>query len=154
MKPVFLLAMLASSAAPVDHPRSYLLSIVDLPVKDTESVESFAVETWGVEFKSVCAIPKGWRINAGSSLTPNGNLNGEGSQGVTWFNRGNPKELRRFVLITLYDKVQRDDIKDSGGEIPATFKGSFTLGTDAGEEKRPLDYRNIRLTPARRCPRN
>ena len=31
-----------------------------------ESIEAFSVKTWGVRFRSVCSIPGGWRIKAGS----------------------------------------------------------------------------------------
>lgn len=77
MKLLLPLALLTVGAAPVDHPRSYLLSIGRIPLKDTESIEAFSIETWGVEFKSVCRIPGGWRIKAGSSATPNGEFGGE-----------------------------------------------------------------------------
>ena len=73
---------LASSA---DHPKTYLLSIAGLPVRDTRMVNAFSIETWGVKFNAVCRIPEGWRMKAGNSLSPNGELSGEGSQGVTWF---------------------------------------------------------------------
>ena len=142
-------ALLTMGAVPVDRPRSYLLSIAEIPLKATESIEAFALKTWGVEFRSVCSIPGGWRIKAGSSATPNGELEGEGSQGATWFNKGSPKELRGFVLVTLYGPVQRADI-DNG--VPATFKGTATISTDDGNVRRPLTYRNVILTPARRCP--
>lgn len=146
------LALLTVGAAPVDHPRTYLVSIGRIPLKDTESVEGFAIKTWGVEFRSVCRIPSGWRIKAGSSATPNGDLEGEGSQGATWFNAPSPKELRNFVLIALYAPVQRATIKSGNGEVPATFMGTATISTDDGDVKRELSYRNITLTPASRCP--
>lgn len=152
MKHLLILTLLTLGAAPVDHPRTYLLSIGGIPLKDTESIEAFSVKTWGVEFRSVCSIPGGWRIKAGSSATPNGELEGEGSQGATWFNRGSPKELRNFVLVTLYAPVQRADIGTSDNGIPATFKGTATISTDDGDVSRALSYRNITLTPARRCP--
>lgn len=144
-----LLALLAAGAAPVDHPRTYLLSIGRIPLRKAESIEAFAIETWGVDFNAICRIPGGWRIKAGSSATPNGELDGEGSQGATWFNRSSPPELRAFVLITLYAPVQRVDI---GSEIPATFKGYALISTDDADRKRPITYRNITLVPARRCP--
>lgn len=157
MKSLFPLLLLAPAAAyAADHPRTYLLSVVGLPVTETQSVKAFSIETWGVEFTSVCRIPGGWRIKAGSSATPNGELSGEGSQGATWFNRSNPKELRAFVLVTLYAPIQRADIRtsDAGstGLIPATFKGHATLETDDGDKRAPLTYRNVTLTPASTCP--
>lgn len=154
MKALLPLALLAAAPAPTDHPCTFLLSIGKIPLKDTESIEAFSISTWGVEFKSVCRIPGGWRIKAGSSATPNGELAGEGSQGATWFNDASPKELRGFVLVTLYMPVQRDDIRSQDGTslIPATFKGYATLSTDDGERRVPLTYRNVTLAAARRCP--
>ncbi|MGH6613539.1 hypothetical protein [Sphingomonas sp.] len=154
MKTLLLPLLLTAVPAPVDHPRTYLLSIGAIPLKDTQSIQAFSIETWGVEFKSVCHIPPGWRIKAGGSATPNGELGGVGSQGATWFNHGTPKELRNLVLVTLYDRVQQDDIHsaDGSGLVPATFKGYATISTDDGEQKLPLTYKNVTLVPARQCP--
>ena len=152
MKLVLLFALLTMGAAPVDHPRTYLLSIGHIPLKKAESIEAFSVKTWGVEFKSVCSIPGGWRIKAGSSATPNGELEGEGSQGATWLNTPSPRELRNFVLVTLYAPVQRAAIGSPDNGIPATFSGMATINTDDGDVQRALSYRNITLIPAHRCP--
>lgn len=152
MKALIPLALLTIGAAPADHPRSYLLSIGQIPLNDAESIEAFSINTWGVEFKSVCHIPGGWRIKAGSSATPNGELEGEGSQGATWFNQNSPKELQAFVLVTLYAPVQQEDIGSPDNGTPATFKGTATISTDDGEVKRLLSYNNITLTPASGCP--
>lgn len=152
MKVLLPLALLLLGAAPADHPRSYLLSIGRIPLKDTESIEAFSVKTWGVEFRTVCRIPGGWRIKAGSSATPNGEVEGEGSQGATWFNQSSPKELQAFVLATLYAPVQREDIGSPDNGVPATFKGTLTISTDDGDVQRALTYKNITLTPANRCP--
>jgi hypothetical protein len=142
------LALLTTASAPVDHPRTYLVSIIALPLKAGESLESFSIATWGVQFKAVCKIPSGWRIKAGNSASPDGMLEGEGSQGATWFNRKNPPELRKFVLITLYDAVQRVDIHDGSD---ATFKGQATISTDDGERMAPLTYRNVQLISSQSC---
>ena len=154
MRALLPLMLLAIPTAPVDHPHTYLLSIGDIPLKDTQSIEAFSLDTWGVEFDSVCHIPGGWRIKAGSSATPNGELSGEGSQGATWFDTESPKELRNFVLVTLYDRVQRNDVRsaDGNGLVPATFKGNATIETDDGDLKLALTYKNVTLVPARRCP--
>ena len=152
MKVLLLLAMLLVGAAPADHPRNYLLSIERIPLKDTESIEAFSIKTWGVAFRSVCRIPGGWRIKAGSSATPDGEIEGEGSQGATWFNKSSPRELQAFVLVTLYAPVQREDIGSPDDGIPATFKGTATINTDDGDVQRALTYRNVTLAPASRCP--
>lgn len=148
MKAILPLLALTVAAAPVDHPRTYLLSLVDVPLAAGESMESFSIATWGVEFTSVCRIPGGWRIKAGSSATPDGELAGEGSQGATWFNRRSPPELRSFVLVTLYGPIQNNDVRNGPD---ATFKGKATISTDSGERDAPLTYKNLRLTPATRC---
>jgi len=152
MKLFPLLLCLAAAPAPVDHPHTFLASLVDVPLKRGELIESFSIDTWGVEFKAVCHIPGGWRIRAGSAATPNGVLEGDGSQGATWFNRSSPRELRGLVLLTLVGPVQRHDIRDPPGAEPATFNGHATLSTDAGDRKVRLGYRNVRLVAARRCP--
>jgi len=148
MKRFLPLALLATASAPVAHPQTYLVSIVSLPLKSGESMEGFSIATWGVEFKAVCKIPGGWRIKAGNSATPDGTLEGEGSQGATWFNRQTPPELHNFVLITLYDDVQRDDIRNGPD---ATFRGYATISNENGERKASLTYKNIRLIASRRC---
>lgn len=152
MKALIPLALLTIGAAPADHPRNYLLSIGQIPLGDMESIEAFSINTWGVEFKSICRIPGGWQIKAGSSATPNGELEGEGSQGATWFNQSSPKELQAFVLVTLYAPVQPEDIGSAENGVPETFKGTATISTDDGDVQRPLSYKNITLTPAPSCP--
>jgi hypothetical protein len=139
-------------AAPADYSRTYLLSIGRVPLKDAESIKAFSIKTWGVEFRSICSIPGGWRIKAGSSATPNGELEGEGSQGATWFNTASPRELRDFVLVALDGPMQRANIGSPNNGIPATFQGTATISTDDADLRRTLSYRNVTLTPARRCP--
>lgn len=149
MKLLLVLMLSATGAAPSDHPRTYLASVVEIPLKAGESMESFSISTWGVEFKAICKIPGGWRIKAGNSATPDGVLEGEGSQGATWFNRSSPSELRYLALITLYAPVQRSDVPNGPDAI---FKGTATVSTDSGERTARLTYRNVKLTPASRCP--
>ena len=148
-----LLLFLAAATAPVDHPRTYLLSIEGMSLRRDERIVAFSLSTWGVRFGAVCHLPVGWTIKAGSSLTPEGVLQGEGSLGSTWFMSGTPQELQGFVLVTLYAPVQRADIRVPNGVVPATFKGKATLWLDDDKERKvPLTYRNLRLVPARRCP--
>ena len=63
-----------------------------------------------------------------------------------------PKELQNFVLVTLYAPVQPQDIGTADNGIQATFKGTATISTDAPDVRRVLTYKNIKLTPADRCP--
>lgn len=152
MKALLPLAALLVGAAPADHPHSYLLSIGRIPLKATENIKGFTIETWGVQFSSVCHIPAGWRIKAGGRGTPDGEVSGEGSLGVTWFNQNSPDELHNLVLVTLYGPVQRKTIGAIDNGVPATFLGHATIATDNGDVQRPLTYQNVILTPARRCP--
>lgn len=123
MKPLLLL-LLVAAPAPVDHPRTYLASIVGVPLKADERIESFSIDTWGVTFNAVCRIPYGWRIRAGNSGSLDGVLEGKGSQGVTWLSGSSPGALQTFALITLYGLVQRSDIplRNRTGVIPATSR--------------------------------
>src|SRR4051794_35617938 len=97
-----LIAAASVAAAPVDHPKTYLASL-RIPLRQGRSVESFSIRTWGVRFKAVCHIPYGWRIKAGNGASPDGDLEGEGSQGITWLNRRAVAagELKNLVLLTL-----------------------------------------------------
>lgn len=131
---------------------TYLLSIRDVPVRGDERIADFSIQTWGVDFKMVCSIPPGWWIKAGRSASPDGDLIGESSLGVTWLNGPNAKPLRNFVLIRLYAPVDRRDVINKDGEMPATFKGKATLEGVNHERHVRLTYRNIRLSPATRCP--
>lgn len=152
--PFLLAAQVASgpAQAEVDHPNTYLVSVVGVPLKPDERIESFSFETWGVTFRAVCSVPPGWRITAGGRATPDGVLQGEGSHGATWFSQSDPKPLKRFVLVTLYAPVQERDIVWENGKVPATFSGNATIATvDDDEIQVPLTSANIRLTPADRC---
>lgn len=150
-----LILVLAACATPPDRPRTYLASVVGLPLNTDDSLEAFSFSTWGVTFSAVCHVPSGWTIKAGGSLTSEGGLEGEGSLGITWFRQSSPPELRNLVLVTLYGPVQRDNVRDTSGDnvIPATFNGSASIATLDGERTEPLTYRNVRLVPAGRCPR-
>lgn len=154
MTMLFALTLSATQPAPVDHPKSYLASITDIPLKPGERIEGFSISTWGVTFTAVCQIPSGWTIKAGGSATPDGVLEGQASLGTTWLNEASPKPLHNFVLVTLYGPVQRRAVDKEGGpiHIPATFKGHALLSGDDAERKVRLSYANVDLTPASRCP--
>jgi len=151
--PPFLLFCASPAAAWAE---TYLVSIVDVPLAYGESIEAFSFSTWGVTFNAVCHIPGGWRIKAGSSATPDGVLEGEGSHGATWFVRSSPDELRDLVLVTLYGPVQPDDILSSTGEgetlIPATFAGYASISAEQEGKRVVLTTANIRLAAAKGCP--
>jgi hypothetical protein len=148
MSPMFAIAFAAALPAPVDHPKTFLVSIERIPLRADESMYEFRIDTWGVEFMAVCHIPGGWWIEAGGSATPEGSLKGRGSVGATWFNRKTPAELRNLVLITLYAPVQKVDI----GAVPATFKGRAKINGPNKDRTIRLTSANVRLVPGRRCP--
>lgn len=144
--------LLAAGSVPADHPQMYLLSIVHLPLKRDESVKQFSFATWGIGVNAVCHIPEGWRITAGRDADPEGEIAGRGSNGVSWFKESNPKELGDLVLVTLYMPVQKTDVKQHDGIVPATFNGeALVSGLDA-DRKIPLSYKNIHLVSAAHCP--
>ena len=150
-----LLALAFTVAAPAvaDRPRTFLASVDGIALGAHESVDAFRIETWGVEFKAVCRIPRGWWIEAGSSATPGGSLTGRGSLGTTWLGRAGLRQLRGLVLITLHAPVQREDIRDGSGAavVPATFKGEASIQGPRPRRIR-LTHANVRLVPAARCP--
>ena len=148
------LILLASAAVQADRPENYLVSVVDVPLEAGESIEAFTVATWGVTFQTVCAIPSGWTIKAGGSLTPEGVMEGEGSLGISWLPESSPPELKEFALVALYGPVANTALidPDHSGGVPATFSRSATVSTEDGEKRVALTAENIRLRPADRCP--
>jgi len=145
--PMILLAT-APAPAPVDHPVTYLASIIAVPLKAGERFSEFSIATWGVTFTAVCHIPSGWTVKAGGSATPEGVLEGEASLGTTWLSEKSSKALQDFVLVTLYEPVQRHDV----GSVPATFKGHAYIEGDDARRRVRLTFANVSLRPSSRCP--
>lgn len=148
------LILLASGPAPADPPQTFLVSIIDVPLRPGESLEGFALSTWGATFNAVCRIPAGWTVTAGGSLSPEGVLEGEGGQGGSWLRETSPAALRDVALVTLSGPVRRDAVRsvDGSGEVPATFAGTASISTSDGDRQIPLTATNVRLTSADRCP--
>lgn len=148
-----LFVLTSSSSVQTDEPHTYLASVEGIRLGADESIEAFAFETWGVRFKAVCRIPVGWAIRAGGSISPYGVLEGEGSNGVTWFQDGSPTELQNLVLIDFEGPMQETvSFPEGSSEIPATFDGHATIVALDGERRESLTHRNIRLVPADACP--
>ena len=147
MRSVFsvLLLPLLVGAAPGGGPRTYLVSIVDIPLSARGRLSSFTIDTWGVEVRAICHIPRGWRVQGGGNATPEGVIAGEGTHGATWLGREDAGELQGLALVRLSLPVQRR----AKGPVPATFAGKAVI---AEERQAQLDYRNVRLAPATRCP--
>ncbi|WP_443750831.1 hypothetical protein [Asticcacaulis solisilvae] len=144
------------AAAPPRHPTLYLASITGLTIGKNEFVDGFSIDTWGVRMVAVCHFPPGWSIDAGSSADPSGLIKGEGSLGVTWLDRTRLDELDGLVLLDTEGGIRRADEGHEGASVyvPATFKGKVSIGTYGTDKvrKMKIGWRNIRLTPAVRCP--
>jgi hypothetical protein len=151
MLPLLLPALLFAAPVARDHPVTYLAS-VSIPLGPDERISAFAFETWGVTFKTVCHIPSGWRIKAGSSATPDGTLEGEGSHGATWIGGEQMRSLDSLVLIELVAPIRHDDIRDGTGVVPATFAGKAMIETPDDQREVKIGTDNIKLSRARRCP--
>jgi hypothetical protein len=150
-----LLSLLAAAPVRAEESHLFLVSVEGITLGRDEQITGFAFETWGVTPKAVCHIPDSWTIQAGRRTNPGGVLAGHGSNGVSWFTVGSPRELRDLVLIEFYGPMRADDIPfpDGSGVLPASFKGHADISTDDGERQEPLTGRNIRLRPAAACPR-
>lgn len=132
---------------------TFLLSVVDLPLGQNGAVKSFSLKTWGVSFHAICHIPPGWVIGAGGSATPDGELKGDGSLGITWLRSAELPELRSLALVSLSGPVQNDDIRTKdGGLIPATFKGKAVIASGDKFKTAQLTAAHIRLAEAGQCP--
>lgn len=140
------------AAAPFEARTTYLLSVVDVPLLEGESLADFSFATWGVDVAAVCRIPPGWTITAGRGAAFDGTVAGEGSHGVTWFRERSPAPLADLVLVSLDGPVRREEPRDGGAIAPATFRGKATLARADGERKVTLTARNVRLVPAGGCP--
>ncbi|MBU3076411.1 hypothetical protein [Sphingomonas quercus] len=137
-----------AAAAPVKYPRTFLASVVDLPLQKGESVAGFTFSMWNVEVWAVCRLPTGWKIKAGGDTSPDRELSGEGSQTSNWLTQKNPPQLANLVLVRLRGPVERAETRKG----PATFKGIAVISTGDGERRAALGYRNISLKPATGCP--
>ncbi len=151
-----LVLALGGCATAATEGTTYLVSIGDITLGRDEQMKAFSFATWGVRFEAVCHVPQGWTITAGGGVTPDGELGGHGSNGISWYREPSPAELKDLALITQYGPVQAEDELDEGGHvvIPATFNGSATIETDDGDRTQRLTDRNIRLRAASRCPRS
>lgn len=145
-------ALSACSPAAPDDAKTYLISLVNVPLGRDEQIMAFRFATWGVRVQAVCVVPPGWTIRAGGSLNPGGVLEGEGSLGTSWFRDTSPSELDRIVLVTLAGPLRGAPVNDATGEVPATFAGTADVSTDKGVRQIALTTENLRLIPADRCP--
>ena len=149
------LALAASVSSAAARPRTFLASIADVSLGPNEYVDAFSIDTWGVTILAACRIPPGWTLTAGSGADPSGKIAGEASLGVTFLSRPYLRYLDAIVLLRLDGPVRKQALHLKDREYPATFEGSADIGTyglDERTRKQPLTFRNVRLTPAVRCP--
>jgi hypothetical protein len=72
------------SQALADDPAE-LLSI-HFVIPPNHYIDGFDIGTWAADILTVCDVPPGWTITAGSSGDPEGQLSGEGQIGVAYIN--------------------------------------------------------------------
>lgn len=157
MRYAFLLAPLLSvglaHAAPASaEVRRVLLSIDGLSLLPMESIRAFHIETWGVEFVSVCHVPPSWELTSEKFEDPAGYLDGRSDT------HGEPlKKMSAMYLVDVYEyqPLPKGDPKTE--YHPASFAGWVEVGRiqpfDGGtRHKRTLKAGNFRLQSATRCP--
>lgn len=152
---LFLAALTIGSPSLAESQRTFLVSVEGVQVGVKEYVASFSIDTWGVEIVATCQIPPGWTITAGSRADPTGKIAGEASLGVTFLDRTRLKYLKRIALLRTYGPIQKYTVRSPNIGMPATFAGTAVIGTYGTPEKtriQKLDFRNLHLTPASRCP--
>ncbi|MDE1918149.1 MAG: hypothetical protein KGJ57_09095 [Sphingomonadales bacterium] len=160
MRRVFALAaLLLTAAKPVEHPRTYLLSLTGLPLGEHyPRLKSFEMETYGVDIAAVCRIPEDWSILAGYKYSIAGDINGGAAHGAGWLNRKQLAKEGPLLLVTLHGPVERHGptFSKSNGLPIATFAGKAEIepSNENSDDDQiiPLTAANIRLTPARACP--
>jgi hypothetical protein len=142
------LAMFGLVSSPA-YGKTYILSLRELPLEADESIESFSLKTWGVEFKAVCHIPSDWELTAGRT-GPLGKLEGQAGHGASQLGHNRLRELRGLAIVELSGPVQTGQ----QGTVPATFAGEAKIhsGRAATARTMQLSSTNVQLTPSGACP--
>ena len=149
---VILAAAISSQSGP-EKIGTYLASISGIRLNPGESIDAFTLNTWGVDFRAVCNIPNDWEITAGSH-GPEGRLVGAAGHGASQLRTQDLSRMRGLVLIQLLGDVQKVDLRDRTGVVPATFQGFVNVQSGSEDRSRrvKLTYANVKLTPAKKCP--
>jgi hypothetical protein len=139
------------------HARTYLVSIVKLSIGPNDYVHAYSIETFGVTMLAACRLPPGWTVTVGSSADPSGTISGEASLRVTYLDRTRLKYLHSLALIELTGPVKKRPIHSKSVDLPETFRGKANVGkygsdTDGEDREIQIAAKNIKLTPATRCP--
>lgn len=158
MKRLLLLPLLLPQASvpqqpPPDAPRRYLLSLA-IELRPGERIESFSIDTWGIDVLAICHVPAGWMMTGGRSAAPDGAIEGEGTHGVTWIGRDQLDRLQGLVLVERQGPVtwRAAPFDPPGsGELPPSFAGHAEIVGGDGRRV-ALGEAAIRLTPAEQCP--
>ena len=151
--PLLLIALAATAGPAAGHSRTFLASITGIELRTDEGIDKFEIDTWGVDFRAVCHIPSDWEMTAGS-FGPEGRLSGVAGHGASWLRAKDLKKLRALVLVQLVAPVQKGDVREGTGIIPATFSGFANVQSGLSDRSRKtrLRFANVELTPASACP--
>jgi len=150
---IFASLMLLSSASVAEGSiKRVLLSVDGLELRPGEVIRAYHVNTWGVEFLSVCHLPQSWQISSEKFEDPEGRLDGKSDV------HGAPlRKLSDMYLVDVYDYQTQPKGNPRGSYHPATFSGWATVGTMtdfAGGTNRRIALRtaNFRIKAAAACP--
>jgi hypothetical protein len=149
------IALIVCTPASASARQTFLISLQGLQLGEKEYIDSFSIDTWGIEVIATCQIPPGWTITAGSSADPTGLIAGEPSLGVTFLDKARLKYLNGIVLIRMNGHITKYTRRLGGITQPATFIGKADIGTYGPSERtrtQKLDFHNINLIAASRCP--
>ncbi len=131
--------------------RRVLLSVQGLSIPPDDSIRSFHVETWGVNFVSVCHVPPAWELKSEKYEDPEGYLEGKSDT------HGEPlRQLSNMYLVDVYD-YQPLARNSPGVEYPASFAGWVEIGRvqpfEGGtHQRRTLKANNFSMQDAQTCP--
>ena len=122
-----------------------------LKVASADSIYGFRIETWGVEFLAVCALPQSWALTSEKYENPGGYLFGKAD-----FHGTRLARLTDMYLVDVYD-YSATLVHDENGEVPASFTGWVRIGNrerfgDWRGRQVKLKASNFRLKGAATCP--
>ncbi len=147
-----LLGLLVGVAEPcAAEVRRALLSVDGLAIPASKSVFAYRIETFGVEFLSVCRLPQSWELKSEKFEDLEGYFSGRADL------HGTPlRGLTDMYLVDIH-LYQPTASRDGNAEHPASFSGWVEVGSreafgDWHGRKVKLAASNFRLKDAERCP--
>lgn len=131
--------------------RRVLLSVEGVQTPTGSSIYRYRIDTWGVEFLSLCQIPTDWELKSEKFEDPEGVLAGRADL-HSWPLRA----LTNMYLVDVYD-YQPIAERGRATQHPASFSGWVEVGSrerfGAWRGRRvKLASSNFRLKDAQRCP--